>query len=116
MQAMKRKWFIFLMSLYLVSQTIFAQTDTSIKYNQHEAFSPLFYSQNENEYRSATGQPGNKYWQNRADYKITCALDTNKNELKGSVDITYKNNSPDELSFLWLQLDQNIFISNSRAT
>ncbi|MBV9962620.1 MAG: M1 family peptidase [Parafilimonas sp.] len=93
-----------------------AQTDaTTSNYNQHEAFAPLFYPSNGNEYRSAGGQPGPAYWQNRADYKITATLDTAQHRITGSVIISYKNNSPDELKFLWLQLDQNIYRQDSRG-
>jgi hypothetical protein len=85
------------------------------KYDPHTAFSPLFYTQNGNEYRSASGYPGPKYWQNRADYTISANLDDQNNKITGSVTITYKNNSPDKLPYLWLQLDQNLFEENSRG-
>lgn len=60
-----------------------------------------------NEYRTASGAPGNKYWQQRADYDIKCALDEKKLTLTGTETITYYNNSPDVLTYLWLQLDEN---------
>ncbi len=60
-----------------------------------------------NEYRTASGAPGPKYWQQRADYKIQCELDEQKLELKGKETLTYFNNSPDELVYIWLQLDEN---------
>jgi len=85
------------------------------KYDPHAAFGPLFYTKNGNEYRSANGAPGPKYWQNRADYSISANLDEVKNTVSGTVTITYKNNSPDRLPFLWLQLDQNLFSSDSRG-
>ncbi|PJJ84897.1 M1 family metallopeptidase [Mucilaginibacter auburnensis] len=85
------------------------------KYDQHKVFNPLFYPDKANEYRTGGGAPGIKYWQNRADYKINVALDTVKNKVTGSVLITYTNNSPDALPFLWLQLDQNILREDSRA-
>ncbi|HJT74383.1 MAG TPA: M1 family metallopeptidase [Chitinophaga sp.] len=94
-------------------QSVVGQTTS--KYDQHEAFSPLFYPSNGNEYRSATGAPGHKYWQNRADYAINVTLDTAKHSVSGIVNISYKNNSPDGLPFLWLQLDQNIYKENSRG-
>jgi hypothetical protein len=94
---------------------VFAQTDSSSHYDQHIHFDPLFYSTNGNQYRSASGKPGPDYWQNRADYKIVASLDTTQKVLKGSVVITYKNNSPDDLNFLWLQLDQNIYREDSRG-
>jgi len=60
-----------------------------------------------NEYRTASGAPGPKYWQMRADYDIKCELDEVNNQLTGSETITYHNNSPDVLTYLWLQLDEN---------
>lgn len=60
-----------------------------------------------NFYRTASGAPGQGYWQNRADYDITAYLDEDKRNLKGSETITYHNNSPDDLDYLWLQLDEN---------
>jgi hypothetical protein len=85
-------------------------------YDHREAFSPLFYEQTGNQYRSASGEPGPDYWQNRADYKINCTLDTDTHKVSGDVEITYTNNSPDHLKFLWLQLDQNIYKKESRAS
>jgi hypothetical protein len=61
-----------------------------------------------NEYRSASGAPGSKYWQQRADYTIDAEIDEAKNILVGKETITYYNNSPESLKFLWMQLDQNI--------
>ncbi|MFV0604994.1 MAG: M1 family metallopeptidase [Niabella sp.] len=60
-----------------------------------------------NEYRSASGAPGPKYWQQRCDYTIKCSLDENKLQLTGSETLNYFNNSPDVLTYLWLQLDEN---------
>src|SRR5687768_9934275 len=60
-----------------------------------------------NEYRTASGAPGPKYWQQRADYNIKCELDEKNLRLTGSETITYYNNSPDVLTYLWLQLDEN---------
>ncbi|MFY9464751.1 MAG: M1 family peptidase, partial [Sediminibacterium sp.] len=60
-----------------------------------------------NEYRTASGAPGPKYWQQRADYDIKCEMDEVNLKLKGSETVTYFNNSPDVLTYLWLQLDEN---------
>ncbi len=84
-------------------------------YSSAEAFGPLFYTQNGNDFRSSNGAPGAKYWQNKVDYNITATLDDVKNTVTGTLTITYKNNSPDKLPFLWLQLDQNTFKENSRG-
>ena len=61
-----------------------------------------------NEYRSASGAPGAKYWQQQADYVINAELNDQNQSISGSEVITYHNNSTDVLSYLWLQLDQNI--------
>lgn len=61
-----------------------------------------------NEYRNAAGAPGHNYYQQKADYKIDLTLDDAKQQIHGSELITYTNNSPDKLTYLWLQLDQNI--------
>ena len=60
-----------------------------------------------NEYRTASGAPGPKYWQQRCDYDIKCDLDEANLKLTGSETVTYYNNSPDLLTYLWLQLDEN---------
>ncbi len=92
-----------------------AQAPEKKKYDQHVLFHPLNNFQPGNEFRSSSGAPGSRYWQNRADYKINVALNETANELAGTVEITYKNNSPDALNFLWLQLDQNSFHTASRG-
>ncbi|MDQ6610619.1 MAG: M1 family peptidase, partial [Bacteroidota bacterium] len=60
-----------------------------------------------NEYRTASGAPGPKYWQQRADYDIKATLDEAALKLTGTETITYYNNSPDPLTYLWIQLDEN---------
>ena len=60
-----------------------------------------------NEYRTASGAPGPKYWQQRCDYDIVCELDEPNRKLNGKETLTYFNNSPDILTYLWLQLDEN---------
>lgn len=61
-----------------------------------------------NEYRTGSGTPGSKYWQQRADYTIDAEIDETTNTLKAKETIVYHNNSPENLKFLWLQLDQNV--------
>lgn len=68
-----------------------------------------------NEYRTASGAPGPKYWQQRCDYDIKCELDEKNLKLTGSETITYFNNSPDVLTYLWLQLDENQHSSVNNA-
>ncbi|UGQ45413.1 M1 family metallopeptidase [Massilia endophytica] len=67
------------------------------------------------QYRTASGAPGHAYWQQRADYKIRATLNEAERSITGSETITYHNNSPDTLSYLWVQLDQNIYARDSDA-
>jgi hypothetical protein len=60
-----------------------------------------------NEYRSASGAPGPKYWQQKADYEIDARLDEKNLTVIGTETVTYHNNSPDQLTYLWMQLDEN---------
>ena len=85
------------------------------KYDYVEAFKPFFYQNNGTETRSASGKPGHNYWQNKADYNISASLNEAKKEVTGIVEITYTNNSFDDLEFLWMQLDQNLFKKDSRG-
>ena len=66
-----------------------------------------------NVYRTASGAPGHKYWQQKADYEIEATLDEKNLTLNGSEWVTYYNNSPDKLAYLWLQLDENQHDPNS---
>jgi hypothetical protein len=61
-----------------------------------------------NEMRNASGAPGPKYWQQRVDYRIRATLDTTQHRVTGSERVTYHNNSPDRLDYIWFQMDQNI--------
>ncbi|MGC4023554.1 MAG: hypothetical protein QM734_17180 [Cyclobacteriaceae bacterium] len=69
-----------------------------------------------NEYRTGSGAPGPKYWQQQADYEITAELNDANQTITGSETITYSNNSPDGLKYLWLQLDQNIFDKDNNTS
>jgi hypothetical protein len=66
-----------------------------------------------NEYRNAAGAPGHGYYQQKADYKIAVTLDDATQRIKGEETITYTNNSPDKLEYLWIQLDQNVRAKDS---
>ena len=68
-----------------------------------------------NIYRNAGGEPGHRYWQQNVDYQISVTLNEDKRRLVGSERVSYTNNSPDTLRFLWLQLDQNRFRTDSMA-
>ncbi|MDP4285423.1 MAG: M1 family metallopeptidase [Bacteroidota bacterium] len=106
-------------SICLITGIVFSQNivgqDTSSVYNKNQVFDPLFMSQGATEFRSADGAPGPKYWQNSANYIIHSTLDEKDTTLKGDVTIDYTNNSPDELNYVWLQLDQNLFNPSSRG-
>ena len=67
------------------------------------------------DYRTASGAPGHKYWQQKADYKIKARLDEENRLLYGEETITYTNNSPDVLTYLWLQLDENEHSPNAES-
>ena len=84
-------------------------------YNPAETFAPGFYTSKGNAMRSANGAPGPVYWQNRANYTLQATIDTVKQQLTGYAIIRYTNNSPDSLSSLWLQLDQNIYKKGARS-
>lgn len=64
-------------------------------------------------YRTASGAPGHKYYQQKANYNIDVTIDDEKQKITGKETITYKNNSPDKLEYLWLQLDQNMRAKDS---
>ncbi len=80
--------------------------------NPEHAFDPLELPATD-EIRSISGAPGERYWQQRADYVIRVALDDDDHRIEGSETITYTNNSPDSLRSLWVQLDQNLFREDS---
>ena len=103
-----------LFSLGLIGINVFAQDVP--KYDYQEAFKPFFYQNNGTETRSASGKPGYKYWQNKADYHLVVSLNEQTNEISGFSEISYTNNSFDTLEFLWLQLDQNLFNKDSRGS
>ena len=94
-----------LLSLNLTAQNKKSPID---KFRQLEEILPT-----PNEYRTASGAPGHKYWQQKADYSIDVELDDTNQKIIGRASITYHNNSPDSLTYLWLQLDQNIWEPHS---
>src|SRR5579875_226891 len=107
----------------LLTASIYAQrrrannpNDTlTSNYNPQELFSPAFYTEKGNEFHSANGAPGPKYWQNKADYQLNAKIDTANKTLSATENITYTNNSPDALPYLWLQLDQNTYLKEARS-
>ncbi|MBC7865691.1 MAG: M1 family metallopeptidase [Bacteroidia bacterium] len=92
--------------------SLFSQNYNTNKFHQIDELLPT-----PNTYRNAAGGPGHEYWQQQVDYEINVKLDETwpNPTLTGSEKITYINNSPDILTYLWVQLDQNIFLKNSLA-
>ena len=111
-----KKLFKYLFAVLLISLSGKAQTNDDSSYDYVKAFKTDFYSNTSNNVRSASGKPGAQYWQNKADYLIDVRLDTLSDIISGKEIITYTNNSPDELDFLWLQLDQNAFKNDSKGS
>lgn len=91
------------------------QTTAPATYDYQAAFANNFYTKNGTATRSASGQPGPSYWQNKANYELTASLNETNSEITGTEVLTYTNNSPDKLDFLWLNLDQNLFKADSRG-
>jgi hypothetical protein len=106
-----------LLSLILVSLVavkVNAQAYRQTGSNHGNKFEQLDYLiPTPNEYRTSSGAPGPRYWQQRADYDIEATLDEKNQILKGRETITYHNNSPSPLEYIWLQLDENEHDSNS---
>lgn len=91
-----------------------AQIPANAKYGQDDKFRQLDeLLPTPNDYRTASGAPGVKYWQQQADYEIDVELDDVNQRVIGSETIAYTNNSPDALSYLWLQLDANLYAPNA---
>lgn len=98
-----------LLALLTFSALIFA--DENVNKNKFRQLGELLPTPNT--YRAASGAPGHDYWQQRADYNIKVTLDDAKQRIDGSETVTYHNNSPDVLTYLWLQLDQNVRAKDS---
>jgi hypothetical protein len=97
---------LLLIFVFCTFSTLFSQNESIIaaeKFSQLKEELPT-----PNTYRVASGAPGHEYWQQKADYIINVVLDDEKQTLSGTETITYFNNSPDKLDYLWIQLDQNI--------
>lgn len=94
-----------------------APAPDSVKYDHLDLFGPITWPVTGGDTRSGSGQPGQRYWQNRADYLIKARLTEGRQDttITGEVTITYTNNSPDRLNHLWMQLDQNLFKPDSRG-
>jgi hypothetical protein len=104
-------------SLLICSEFLKAQNGVpeNSGYNPHDFFTQGFNPPAGNTYRSAKGTPGPMYWQNSASYLIHATLSEKDTSITGDVRISYINNSPDPLEYVWLQLDQNLFDPKSRG-
>ena len=89
--------------------------EPAFRYDPKAAFAPLTLPEAVNGYRSPNGAPGPAYWQNRVDYDIKARIDTAAKVLTATETVTYANRSPDALPSLWVQLDQNIYRTDSRT-
>ncbi|MFM2013003.1 MAG: hypothetical protein RLZZ396_1787 [Planctomycetota bacterium] len=97
-------------------QTSYGQPFPNRKYGQEDKFRQLEeILPTPNSYRSASGEPGPDYWQQRVDYTIDVRLDESDHSIHGSETIRYRNQSPHTLRYLWVQLDPNIFAQDSDA-
>ncbi len=100
------KKILFISGLLLISNSIFSQEENKFKQMYEEFATP-------NVYRTAGGAPGHKYYQQQANYVMKITLDDDEQKIYGEETVTYINNSPDKLEYLWLQLDQNIRAKDS---
>jgi len=104
---MKKHLLTFILGISFTTGAV-AQNNNNPGSNHGNKFEQLgTMIQTPNVYRSASGAPGPRYWQQRADYNIDVELDDAKQRITGSESVTYYNNSPDPLSYIWLQLDEN---------
>ncbi|MGV6829324.1 MAG: M1 family metallopeptidase [Flavobacteriales bacterium] len=115
------KIYTFLFSFLLISGMSFAQDQKDQEerkpgHTNNNAFKQLYGEfSTPNVYRSASGAPGPKYYQQQADYVMNITLDDANKKLYGTETITYTNNSPDTLEYLWIQLDQNVRAKDSKT-
>lgn len=112
-------WFnrvLLLLSVSIVIGPILAAAQTPQKFSQVDKFRQLEeILPTPNDFRTASGAPGAQYWQQQVNYEIDVRLNDDDQTISGFEKITYRNNSPDTLSYLWLQLDANIHRPDSDA-
>ena len=120
---MKKVKFLFTFLFALFSLAVFAQEEEQKEeepqqghINQNK-FRQLYQEfSTPNQYRTASGAPGPAYYQNTADYEMNITLDDENQKLYGEETITYTNNSPDPLTYVWVQLDQNVRAKDSKSS
>ncbi|WP_154930725.1 M1 family metallopeptidase [Gimesia maris] len=105
------------LALFLCSTSLLqAQIVSNDKFKQEDKFRQLEETlPTPNEFRTASGAPGEKYWQQEVDYEIDVELDDKLQKIIGTEKVTYTNKSPDKLNYLWMQLDTNILSFDSDA-
>lgn len=113
---MKLAWFAVVAAVLMGAAPALADANKQTKGKFDDKFRQLEVDlPTPNTYRTASGAPGESYWQQQADYQINATLDEAKKRITATGTITYRNNSPHPLSYIWLQLDQNIFSQNSAS-
>ncbi|AXT60792.1 M1 family peptidase [Aquimarina sp. AD10] len=119
---MKKILFTLSMSIFLSGTMVYAQNNEQSKntrelgHTNQNKFKQMYEEfATPNMYRTASGAPGSAYYQQQADYKMDIELDDKNKKLSGKETITYTNNSPDHLEFLWVQLDQNMRAKDSKT-
>ena len=110
----------FLCALFLVSASTYAQDETKPErkpgHTNQNKFKQLYDEfATPNMFRTGSGAPGPAYYQQQADYKMDIEIDDDNTKLYGDETITYTNNSPDQLKYLWVQLDQNMRAKDSKT-
>jgi hypothetical protein len=105
-----------LMAALLTTGVASADETRQTKNDHYDAFRQLDAElPTPNVYRTASGAPGSRYWQQRADHNIRVILNEDNQSIAASQTIRYTNNSPDTLRYIWIQLDQNRFRADSAA-
>ncbi|MDG1047198.1 MAG: M1 family metallopeptidase [Flavobacteriaceae bacterium] len=118
---MKKITYVFTSFLMLFAAVAFAQAQEAEEtkeggHTNQSKFRQLYQEfATPNSYRSASGAPGPNYYQQQADYKMDITLDDKNAKIYGEETITYTNNSPDVLEFLWVQLDQNVRTKDTKS-
>ena len=118
---MNKLKYYFASLLFLFGAAIFAQEagekeEREPGHTNQSRFKQLYEEfSTPNTYRSASGTPGPDYYQQQADYKMDIELDDKNAKIYGNETITYYNNSPDDLEFLWVQLDQNVRAKDTKS-
>jgi hypothetical protein len=117
-----RNYFRILSAISLVAASLpaAAQQPQTVKFDRTgvpdtSIFAPLFFP-TPSATRAASGAPGAHYWQNRADYDLRATIDTATKSVSGEMTFRYTNNSPDTLTYIWMQLEQNAFRKNSLSS